>query len=258
MRLKIIVLIIVIAFFFIYLLIRISNKYKFKNIKKTYSLVVCVYNENIDWLYDEKNTFKYKEIYVYIKNKERAETLLANNNESNKIKYIQLPNIGSCDFAYLYHIIKNYDNLTDYICFSKGTFKKTIRTYNDFNYIIKPMYKLNKNEVKNLQNFYLNNWDFKFNKNLNFAFEKSEFKNLEHYLLSIFSKEGVDILFKNYTNIILEGYFNVSKINIHRYDKKIYEKLQVNKGGPNRELDHFHERIWGLLFSNKKKNIDLL
>lgn len=239
---------------------QISNKYKFKNrTKKTYSLVVCVYNENIDWLYDEKNTFKYNEIYVYIKNKERAETFLANNNESNKIKYIQLPNIGSCDFAYLYHIIKNYDNLTDYICFSKGTFKKTIRTYNDFNYIIKPMYKLKQN-VRRLQNFKLEKYNFKFNKNLNFSFEKSEFKNLEHYLLSIFNKEGVDILFKNYTTIIYGGYFNVSKINIHRYDKKIYEKLQVNKGGPNRELDHFHERIWGLLFSNKKKKetIDLL
>lgn len=215
---------------------------------KTSSLVVCAYNENIDWIESKETIDKYTKIFVYIKNKDRFDKIKKNNHK--KIKYISLDNIGSCDFVYLHHIINHYSDLTDIVTFSKGTYKKNIPKYN----IISKSNSNNNNSKK----FSLNYWNFSNNKNLNFKYQKSEFKNLEDYLLSIFKKESVDKLFSNSSYIIYAGWFTVSKDNIHRYKKKIYEKLINYKGGPNREIDHFHERIWGLLFSNTDTNIELL
>ena len=80
---------------------------------------------------------------------------------------------------------------------------------------------------------------------------------MNEYLVSLFGNEAVNKLFNNYNYIIYGGNFIVNKYNIHRYDKKIYEKLinYENNKSPNREIDHFYERIWGLLFTNDLDNL---
>jgi hypothetical protein len=221
------------------------------------SLVVCAYNENIDWISKAETLNKYDKIYVYIKNIDVYNK--KKNQLPKKIKLISLPNIGSCDHVYLYHIIHNYDTLTNSITFSKGTYKSIIDEYilNDNNYLKK--YIMNSGNKNNniLRSFKLDNWNFTNNKNLNFKFKKSKFKNLEHYLLTLFNPKGVSILFEQSNLILYTGYFKVQKQNVHRYKKDIYKKLISYEGGPNREIDHYYERIWGLLFSNVNNSIKL-
>ena len=203
-------------------------------------MVISVYNEDINWVKEKiKN---YKNIYIYCKNSKRYNIIKQNFNYPN-IRIINMKNIGSCDYVYLYHIINNYDNLNNYIHFCKGTKLKNIA------YVFLPKFYncFNNNNNNKLKTFSLNNWTFTNNKNLNLKFKKSNFSNLENYLLSLFTKSFVNNLFQNSIYVIYKGEFTVSKKNIRRYDKKIYEKLKDNdndNNNTNREIDHFQERIW--------------
>lgn len=68
-------------------------------------LILARYNEDISWI-DKVDVEK---ITIY------------NKGENNlKYKCIKLPNIGRESHTYLYHIIENYDNLTELTIFSQG------------------------------------------------------------------------------------------------------------------------------------------
>ena len=66
-------------------------------------IVVAKYKEDISWI----KKFKKSKIFIYDKS-----------GEDNG--YINLPNIGREAHTYLTHIIENYDNLSDYVCFLQG------------------------------------------------------------------------------------------------------------------------------------------
>lgn len=223
----------------IFIIIYFCNYEVFSNIKK--ELVICVYREDINWINNIID--KYDKIYIYIKNNKRI-TEVKNKFKHKKIKIIELENIGSCDHAYLYHIINNYNNLSDIVVFSKGTYRKNIHKYN--------INKNNTNKTNNfLKKFKLNNWTFSHNKT-DFKYIKSNYSNLNEYLESLFDKHFVSKLFNDSDNWLMGGYFSLDKNNILRYPIYIYKKLINYKiKHPNREIDHFQERIWGLLFSNK-------
>lgn len=224
---------------------KISNSIEFK------TLVVCVYNEDINWINDKKEN--YDRIYIYIKNKNRYKDI-KDKFHKDKIEVISIKNIGSCDHVYLYHIINNYNDLNGNITFSKGTFFRSRIP----EFPLKINYE-NNNNNNDLKTFKLNYWSFSNNKNLNFKYVKSKFINFEDYLCSIFTKKSVDILFGKSQFIIYTGYFIVNSYQIKMYNKEIYQKLISFKDGPNREIDHFHERTWGLLFTNRTpQNIKLL
>jgi hypothetical protein len=232
------VLCILLLLYLLYLLSLIKYKETFSS--KTNSMVCCVYNEDITWIHNEIQ--EYDKIYIYVKNKQRINKL-KNEFTHTKINIILLENIGSCDHVYLYHIINNYDSLEDTITFCKGTY---INKINKYTYTKKTS---NNNALKS---FKLNNWNFTYNTHSKYY--KSEFNNLEEYLLSIFSKKNVDKLFSYSTYVLFGGYFTVTKDNIRRYNKNVYNKLiNYDIKQPNREIDHYHERIWGLLFSNYSK-----
>jgi len=63
-------------------------------------IVLSRYKNNMDWI----SEFKTSKLFIYDKS-----------GESNK--YFQLPNIGRESHTYLFHIINNYNNLSDYVCF---------------------------------------------------------------------------------------------------------------------------------------------
>jgi len=62
-------------------------------------IVVARYNENLSWLKKLP-----KDIIITVYNK---------GNDDINIPSIKLPNIGRESHTYLYHIIKNYNNLAD-------------------------------------------------------------------------------------------------------------------------------------------------
>lgn len=68
-------------------------------------LILARYNEDISWI-DKVDVEK---ITIYNKGEDNL-----------KYKYIKLPNIGRESHTYLYHIIENYDNLTELTIFSQG------------------------------------------------------------------------------------------------------------------------------------------
>lgn len=70
----------------------------------TKELVVSYYGENLEWL----NKIKDYKITVYNK---------SNNHILNSIK---LDNVGREMHTYFYHIVNNYDNLSDWIFFTQG------------------------------------------------------------------------------------------------------------------------------------------
>lgn len=72
----------------------------------TVELVVARYNENLSWL---KKVSKKIKITIYNKGKNDID-----------FPFISLPNIGRESHTYLYHIIKNYDNLSDKTIFCQG------------------------------------------------------------------------------------------------------------------------------------------
>lgn len=69
---------------------------------KNYKIVVARYNENIEW------TRRYENCIIY--------------NKGGNIEdaCISLENVGREAHTYLYHIVKNYNNLSDHIIFTQG------------------------------------------------------------------------------------------------------------------------------------------
>ncbi len=231
---------------------------KKKKNNHTKHLVLAVYNENITWV--KKEIPKFNFIFVYIKNESRINELKELFKNDNNVLVISMNNIGSCDHVYLYHIINNYNNLADMNTFSKGT--EPLIKYNKFpdnKYVNKLLGIFNTNDLKK---FSLSDYKFTNNKDAKFEFKKSKYNNLEEYLIDKFGKIFTNTLLKYSSSIFtftcfektiysFKGYFTVSKKKIIQYKRKLYEKLiEFETKGPNREIDHFHERIWGILFTN--------
>jgi hypothetical protein len=71
------------------------------------AIVVARYSENLDWVnLIDKNKY---EIYIYNKG-----------NKLNDIHNYELPNFGRESQTYIHHIIKNYDNLPNFVMFLQG------------------------------------------------------------------------------------------------------------------------------------------
>jgi hypothetical protein len=76
---------------------------------KDYTVVVARYKENIDWL-SQLNKDKY-DIIVYDKSDEEI---------NYNYPYIRQRNIGGDAYAYITHIVNNYDKLTEFCIFIQG------------------------------------------------------------------------------------------------------------------------------------------
>ena len=74
-------------------------------------LIVARYNEDLEWI--NKVSHLFTRIFIYNKGDNKIENNLDMFNDKNKIIYENLKNVGREGHTYLYHIIKNYDNLGD-------------------------------------------------------------------------------------------------------------------------------------------------
>jgi len=76
----------------------------------SYSIVVARYQEDVDWVNDLK----------YIFTNTRIQSFIYNKGEPSSWPEIRLSNVGRESHTYLYHIIQNYDNLSDLVFFTQG------------------------------------------------------------------------------------------------------------------------------------------
>ena len=212
---------------FIYQNIKNKNSIKsiIKIIDKLYidnslSIVVARYNENIDWIK------KYKNVIVYNK----GESL-------DQISFTKLDNVGREGHTFLYHIINNYDNLSNWTIFVQGNpFDHCPNFYEK----IDKLYKL---DVKEDFNFLS---DIIYNSNISNCPYHSNIP-LKKVYNDLFNKEEEDkpIVFSP------GGQFYVSKKLILTKPKNYYEKILKLLDYNINPIEGFCiERLWKYIFEN--------
>jgi len=213
-----------------------------------FSIIVSRFNEDLKWTLESPfNHFKY---IVYNK---------GDNNDfekTNVIEIISLENVGKNDHTYLYHIVKNYENLSNIIVFFPGSinmdYKKT-KAIQILNNIIKSNYRkayfvgYYQSSIKNSFNdFQLDEWKTSDLKNFT--------KNNESKL-QLAKIRPYGLWYKYFFgNTIAHwstwwGIFSIDKRDILQHPITRYQILieLVNKHS-NPEAGHYIERSWCAVF----------
>tara|TARA_B100000212_G_scaffold317287_1_gene272840 strand:- start:41279 stop:41986 length:708 start_codon:yes stop_codon:yes gene_type:complete len=207
------------------------------------SIIVSRFNEDLSWIKE------FKEFKVIIYNKGK----LFKNENFDKI--ININNVGRESHTWLYHIVKNYDNLDDINIFLQGRIDdlgcmafsnpyKYIKKVNKYGFaasrygIIGPLqWKWNIGIEKNKK--YFDSWN-----NGEISKSKIGFRK--------FAKQ----LFPNIPKIIATSYggcFAIKREVIRKYDINFYsnllEKLNTHK---NPIEGHYMERLWCYMFTENE------
>ena len=180
----------------------------------TFNLITAVYNDEYKlnlWIDKIKNA---KMDYVVYKKSDNLKM-----GECNKItdNLVEIPNIGRCDYAFLYHIIENYDNLATTNVFVKcNWFENNIRFWD---LLVRCQ---NYDYMQVGTHYELLNWN-------DFSKVDDLCETKMDWLKEIFPH--------NYENLgFIPGWghgpsFSVSRELIHRHKKEVYEHM----------LNKFHE-----------------
>ncbi len=194
--------------------------------KDKVEIVVARYNEDLEWLKDYKS---FSTIY-------------------NKGEYIdnaiRLPNVGRESHTYLYHIIKNYDNLAEITLFTQGDL-------------------LNHTNIPIAEYFncdgYKSFYDCRYLNIDNRGIMIHHGKWLEEINTGHMKRAEISFVdwWKKYVGTDLRDFcynpgaiFAVSKDRITRKPKEFYiELLNAISNHVNDELGHYYERCWRTLFS---------
>jgi hypothetical protein len=220
-------------------------------------IIIARFNEDLSWTQEAPfNLFKY---IVY--NKGSNENFI----KTNIKQIINIENVGKNDHTYLYHIIKNYDNLSNIIVFFPGSlnmdFKKN-KAKKILNNIIKNNYSKAyfigeyHNELKkHFNDFKLDDWTTSDKNNLLLNNEST----LKKCVIRPYGKWYTYF----FGNIIAHwstwwGIFSVDKRDIIQHPVERYQRLfQTVNTYSNPEAGHYIERAWGAIFYPLKYTIKI-
>ena len=221
------------------------------NMNQNIEIIIARYNEDLEWTLEEPfNQYKYT---VY--NKGDNDDFI----KDNVKKIINLPNVGKCDHTYLYHIIYNYDNLSDIVVFLPGSIdlkykkrvaKKLLKEIEKRNTAI--FISLNETNIKKLYyNFKMDNYRTRhysnIRKNSEKVLKKSSIRPFGLWFESIFGNLRIDCL-------IYYGIFSIHKDDIKQHPRSRYEMLIKGLSDhSNPEVGHYFERSWCAVFHPLKK-----
>jgi hypothetical protein len=218
-------------------------------------IIVARYNEKLEWMKESPfNLFRY---IVYNKG------INDDFEKCNVDTIINLPNVGRCDHTYLYHIVNNYDNLTDINVFFPGClnidYKKNKAKqilYKIIKYRTAVVYAHKVNNIKqNFNTFILDNWASSDSENRTLNPENKTYPaKLRPY------GKWYNYMFGN-TKVswyCLHGIFSVHKLDIIQHNINRYIQL-LNAVGvhSNPEVGHYIERSWGAIFHPMIKTLVL-
>ena len=209
-----------------------------------YTVVIARYNEDISWL-DEINNINI-DIIIYNKGEKI---------ENCKYKQIMLPNIGRESHTYLYHIINNYDNISEKTFFLQGRIDDHILYYEmtlkkSFN--LNELFNFNDHSKICMQYPLADGHDA----NGHILFWRSKCEQSQYNVWQWFNKfidKNEDIFTSK--NIYCAALFGVHKKYILLRTKEYYETLILQLYSINPEITHFFERSWFYLFNLHKINI---
>jgi len=210
--------------------------------------VVARYNEDTDWF--QQDPFNKYDMICYNKGPQ-----LPNNCFTKTCKVVKLDNVGRCDHTYLYHIIKNYNNLapiTFFLSASCMDSHKKAFTMQVLQHIIETRNTVLQGGILNdvrtdLYDFSLDEWKATNPKNVAINPESQLLKSPIRPFGKWFDVNfGSDIHSKIFT---FYGIFAVAREHILQHPIEKYERLikYVNTHS-NPEAGHYVERSWGALF----------
>ena len=211
------------------------------------NIVISRYNENLEWL-REINDENFN-IIVYNKG--------VNDNfvKFPNMTIINLDNVGRCDHTYLYHVINNYNNLSNITIFLPGSgnmgHKLTkikilmllIKKYNSAVFLPNEVLRNVKEEMYNFTMSEYAASDIQ-NKSLNpeTKLELSKIRPFGRWYEYYFNNIVIH-------NVSYCGIFSVDKRDILQHPKEYYEHLiEQLCHSSNPEVGHYFERSWCAVF----------
>tara|TARA_B100000989_G_C19516628_1_gene461995 strand:+ start:1639 stop:2334 length:696 start_codon:yes stop_codon:yes gene_type:complete len=210
-------------------------------------LIISRYSEDISWL-EKFPDFK---ITIYNKGKELS--------NSKFYKIVNLPNVGRESHTWIYHIVKNYNNLEDVTIFFQGRIDDLgCMVYsNPKKYIQKvKKYGFAPSRYGMLGPYH---WDWnvgiKDNPKYKDAWERNKISKSKLGFRE-FSKK----LFPEIPIFVATSYggcFAITKETIKKYDLKFYQNLlNLLKKSKNPIEGHYMERLWCYMFTKNQPFFD--
>lgn len=196
-------------------------------------LVVATCKEDLSWI--DKVSGDYDSVTVY----DKCNVLPTFTSPNVSVESV--PNVGSCDNAFLTYIIDRYETLPDKVEFTKGK-SDPLR----HNYI--PCQPCEKNDGDDLLDFRLKH-DYRFANNTTqrFEFIRSHHENMRDWVKEDTSL-NTEMFAESGCNVRYGGHFAATKEQMMNMPKYVYENLRNQQHHANAEVDHFIERSWGTMF----------
>ncbi len=219
-----------------------------KNDLENKTIIISRYNENLEWI----NEYPFNQFQYIVYNKGINDNFCKNNVK----QIIYLPNIGRESHTYLYHIINNYDNLSNILIFFPGSLnlnykkEKAIKILNNIffsNHTNAYFVGNYQNDIfESFKDFKLDNWKCSNLQNLKLNPESE----LQLCRLRPYGKwyryffGNIKARWNTYC-----GIFSVDKRDIIQHPKIRYEMLlNTVSNSSNPESNYYMERSWGAIF----------
>ena len=182
------------------------------------------------------------------------------------VRVVTLPNVGSCDYVYLYHITRHWDALLPEIALVKGSERPPHEWHRlvpqalftlDTAEVVRGLFSSARRpqtrvQVDHLRRFSLGAWAFSYNLNRRATpFHRSGWANHSQWLTWVCGTTLADWLYSSVEFVPFQGYYTTRRDNIHRYPKGLYVRMMRGMTHANEEVDHFVERTWGLLLTSQ-------
>jgi len=210
------------------------------------TIVLSRYNENLNWI----NSGPYNKYFISCYNKGQN----TNFDIKSPHKIINLKNVGKCDHTYLYHIINNYDNLSEYIIFLPGSCdllykrrkSKSLINYIEYHKQLVNLVSIAPDNIKNkFYNLKIDNYKTTHPVNVINGNNETQKSNIRPFGLW-YSHHFNDIDINMYT---WWGIFAITRDIIHQHPKEYYQQfLNELENSPNPEVGHYIERVWIAIF----------
>jgi len=208
----------------------------FRPRSRTKSLVVAYCKEqNLEWLKNHTEP-----VYLYSKCQPVPEFVTRMKN----VKVIPIENTGTDGGTYLYHIVNEWDNLTDYIAFT--TANPSGKRAAAYEQIRKGQIVFSGESPRSTPDTFSLD-DYRQEHHPEVSFTKSKYRDFKDFILRVLGQDAFD----KFDTESFFSVFAVTREQIHRNSRDLYRRLLDEVSiGPSNEVAHFIERLWYLLMNH--------
>jgi hypothetical protein len=211
-------------------------------------IIISRYNEDLEWI----NEYPFNQFQYIVYNKGTNKDFCKNNVK----QIINLPNVGRESHTYLYHIVNNYENLSNIVIFFPGSLnlnykkEKAIKILNNilFSKCMNAYFvgHYQNNIFETFKDFKLDNWKCSnlqnFSLNPESELQLSRLRPYGKWYRYFFG--NIEARWNTYW-----GTFSIDKKDIIQHPKIKYEiLLNTISNSSNPEANHYMERSWGAVF----------